>query len=61
VVKAAVLSEQHWEAAEQLLKVLRPIVKVLRLGDSNQPAMGKVSLSLGSYSTLARASQLPLV
>jgi hypothetical protein len=46
VVKAAVLSEQHWEAAEQLLKVLRPIVKVLRLGDSNQPAMGKVYPSM---------------
>lgn len=41
-VKAIVLDEQFWSQVIHFLRVAMPIIKLLRLTDSNKPVMGKI-------------------
>lgn len=41
-VKAIIIDEEFWAAVKMFCRLVKPIVKLLRLVDSNMPTMGKV-------------------
>jgi hypothetical protein len=45
-VKAIILAEEFWAAIKLFCRLLKPIVRLMRLVDSNMPSMGKVSIVL---------------
>lgn len=47
-VRATILDTNHWEKVQQLVELIEPLVKLLRMADSNKPMIGKV------YSTCMR-------
>lgn len=42
VAKDTILDEEFWAAVKLFCKLLKPIVRLMRLVDSNMPSMGKV-------------------
>jgi len=42
-VQSTILDEEFWAAARLFCKLVKPIVRLMRLVDSNMPSMGKVS------------------
>ena len=45
-VKATILDEGFWAAIKLFCRHVKPIVRLMRLVDSNMPSMGKVSIVL---------------
>ena len=43
-VKAIVLDDGFWQSITEILHVAMPIIKLLRLLDSNKPVIGKVAV-----------------
>lgn len=43
-VKASILDEEFWAAIQLFCRLVKPIVRLMRLVDSNMPSMGKVSI-----------------
>ena len=48
VAKVTILDEEFWAAIRFFCKLLKPIVRLMRLVDSNMPSMGKVRAALHS-------------
>lgn len=44
-VSDTILDDDFWQTVRMFCKLLKPIVKLMRLVDSNMPSMGKVSCS----------------
>ena len=53
-----ILNEGFWSVVKQFCKLLKPIVKLMRLVDSNTPSMGKV-IAVLTRNCISRA-MLPL-
>lgn len=59
VVKGVVMQEKFWDSLELLIQIGEPIVKVLRLVDSDCPTMGKIYHSMWECQEALKALDIP--
>lgn len=58
-VKGVLMQERFWDSLELLVQIGEPIVKVLRLVDSDCPTMGKVYHSMWECQEALKAMDIP--